>query len=45
MRPRGRIAVKRRDERVEEIGSDTVQLEEGDEVVVETPGGGGYREQ
>ncbi|MEZ0248069.1 MAG: hydantoinase B/oxoprolinase family protein [Thermoproteus sp.] len=38
----GRIAVRRRDGRVEEIGSDTVQLEEGDEVVVETPGGGGY---
>lgn len=38
----GRITVKRGSGRVESIGSETVILAEGDEVVIETPGGGGY---
>ncbi|MEM1810522.1 MAG: hydantoinase B/oxoprolinase family protein, partial [Thermofilaceae archaeon] len=39
----GRVTIKKRDGRVLEMPSKfTVDLEEGDEVVVETPGGGGW---
>jgi N-methylhydantoinase B len=37
----GRATVRRRGG-VKTIGSETVELAEGDEVVIETPGGGGY---
>jgi len=37
-----RVTIRRRNGTVEEIESATVELEEGDEVVIETPGGGGY---
>lgn len=38
----GRITIKRRSGEVEAVGNKTVELAEGDEVVIETPGGGGY---
>jgi N-methylhydantoinase B len=38
----GRITVRRRNGEAVTIGSETVELAEGDEVVIETPGGGGY---
>jgi N-methylhydantoinase B len=37
-----RVYVKRVKGYIEEICSQTIDLKPGDEVVVETPGGGGY---
>ncbi|MCI4436476.1 MAG: hydantoinase B/oxoprolinase family protein [Ignisphaera sp.] len=37
-----RVMIRRADGRVEEIKQQTVVLNPGDEVVIETPGGGGY---
>jgi N-methylhydantoinase B len=37
-----RVLIKRVDGRVEEVYQETVSLNPGDEVVIQTPGGGGY---
>mgnify|MGYP001770640468 CR=1 FL=1 len=38
----GKITVRRRGGEVRMIGSEVIELAEGDEVIIETPGGGGY---